>query len=290
VTPDDTPMLDHQALDLEAAGRVTYRIEQSFRYDYDDPVEALRQRLVVVPPARHGQAHRRTHRVEVTGATSSRRTRRDAAGNTVVRIHAPRVERTVEFRLEATVERVRGDGPPTLPAAALTHPRLLRPTRLTAPDDRLRELAASLRRGPGGLDLATRICEAVHAAVTYEYGVTTVETTAAEALAGGRGVCQDNAHLMLALCHLVGLPARYVSGHLLGQGGTHAWVEVLVPESGAAVAVAFDPCHGHRANARYVTVATGRDYADVAPTSGSYVGRPGGRLTTNRQVGVIAAA
>jgi transglutaminase-like putative cysteine protease len=290
VTFDDTPMVDHDDLDLETAGRITYRIEQGFRYDYDAPVEAVRQRLVVVPPTRHGDMHRRAHRVAVTGATSTRRVRRDAAGNTVVRVHAARVERAVEFRVSAIVERVRGDGPPRLPASALTDPRLLRPTRLTAPDDRLRELAVALNRGAGGLDLAMRICEAVHTAVTYEYGVTTIETTAAEALAGGRGVCQDTAHLMLALCHLVGLPARYVSGHLLGQGGTHAWVEVLVPDSGAAMAVAFDPCHGRRANASYVTVATGRDYRDVAPTSGTYVGNSGGRLTTSRHVGVVAAA
>lgn len=290
MTFDDTPLLDHADLDLDAADRISYRIEQRFRYDYDAPVESVRQRLVVVPPARHGDLHRRAHRVEVTGATTRRRIRRDAAGNTIVRVHAARVERSVEFRVAAIVERIRGDGPPTLPASALTDPRLLRPTRLTAADDRLRELAVSLSRGAGGLDLAMRICEAVHTAVTYEYGVTTVETTAAEALAGGRGVCQDTAHLMLALCHLVGLPARYVSGHLLGQGGTHAWVEVLVPDSGAAVAVPYDPCHGRRADAGYVTVATGRDYIDVAPTSGTYVGSSGGRLTTSRQVGVIAVA
>jgi transglutaminase-like putative cysteine protease len=290
VTIDDRPMLDHHALDLGAADRITYRIEQAFRYDYDTPVEAVRQRLVVVPPQRHGDAHRRAHRVAVTGATSSRRVRRDAAGNTVVRVHAARVERTVEFHISAIVERVRGDGLPVLPRSALSDPRLLRPTRLTAPAEPLRELAVSLRRGAGGLDLAMRICAAVHTAVSYAYGVTTVETTAAEALAIGRGVCQDSAHLMLALCHLVGLPARYVSGHLLGQGGTHAWVEVLVPDNGEAVAVPFDPCHGRRADSRYLTVATGRDYADVAPTSGTYVGGPGGRLTASRQVGVIAVA
>jgi hypothetical protein len=67
-------------------------------------------------------------------------------------------------------------------------------------------------------------------------------------------------------------------------------VEVVVPDDGAAAAVAFDPCHGRRANAGYVTVATGRDYTDVAPTSGTYVGAAGGRLTTTRQVGVIAVA
>jgi transglutaminase-like putative cysteine protease len=98
------------------------------------------------------------------------------------------------------------------------------------------------------------------------------------------------AHLMLALCHLVGLPARYVSGHLIGQGGTHAWVEVVVPQAGDAVAVPFDPCHGRRAGSSYVTIATGRDYSDVAPTSGSYVGTSSSRLTAQRRVGVLAAA
>jgi transglutaminase-like putative cysteine protease len=288
---DDRPLLDHDTLDLESAGRITYRLEQSFRYDYDAPVASVRQRLVVVPPARHGDLHRRAHRVTVTGAAARRRAHRDAAGNTVVRVHAPLVERSVEFRVTAVLERVRGDGPPVLPVSALTDPRLLRPTRLTAADDRLRTLATALAgQRADGLDLADRICAEAHAAITYEYGTTTVETTAAEALAGGRGVCQDQAHLMLALCHLLGLPARYVSGHLLGQGGTHAWVEVVVPSGREAVAVPFDPCHDRRGDARYVTVATGRDYADVAPTSGTYVGASGGRLTTAREVGVTAVA
>ena len=133
-------------------------------------------------------------------------------------------------------------------------------------------------RRPGPRGHRRRICAAVFEAITYEYGVTSVTTTAAEALALGRGVCQDYAHVMLALCHLLGLPARYVSGHLLGQGGTHAWVEVIVPRAGDAEAIAFDPCNGRRADAGYVTVATGRDYSDVAPTSGSYVGTSPGRL------------
>jgi transglutaminase-like putative cysteine protease len=295
MTVDDraltTELLDHRGLDLESAGRITYRLEQSFRYDYDTPAQSVRQRLVVVPPARHGDLHRRAHRVHVTGAATRRRTSRDAAGNTIVRVHAPRVERGVEFQVTAILERVRGDGPPALSAAALTDPRLLHPTRLTAPDERLHALAAELARpGTNDLELADRICAGVHAAIAYESGVTTVTTTAAEALAGGRGVCQDTAHVMLALCHLVRLPARYVSGHLLGQGGTHAWVEVIVPSGGRTVAISFDPCHGRRANCGYVTVATGRDYTDVAPTSGTYLGASGGRLTTTRTMGVIAVA
>jgi transglutaminase-like putative cysteine protease len=285
------PLLDHRGLDLDAARRVTYVLEQSFRYEYDSPVEALRLRLVVVPPARHGGQYRRAHQLEVHGVPARRCVRRDVHGNVVAWLRAERVTRAIEFRLAAVVERVRADGPAVLPAAALRSPHLLRPTRLTAADGPLRALAASLSGHDGTpLESAQRICDAVHAAITYEHGVTSVRTTAAEALAAGRGVCQDSAHVMLALCHLLKLPARYVSGHLLGQGGTHAWVEVIMPAADDAIAVAFDPCNGRRADAGYVTVATGRDYSDVAPASGTYTGTSPGRLITDRRVGVLAVA
>jgi transglutaminase-like putative cysteine protease len=270
---------------------VTYVIEQSFRYEYDTPVQSLRQRLVIVPPARHGGQHRRACQLEVAGARARRRVRQDSRGNVVTWLRAEHVAQAVEFRLTAIVERIRRDGPAVLPLDALHSPALLSPTRLTAADDRLRDLAARLpSRAVAPLDRAEWICDQVHASLEYADGVTSVRTTAAEALAGGRGVCQDMAHVMLALCHLVGLPARYVSGHLIGQGGTHAWVEVVVPRARDAIAVPFDPCHGRRAGSSYVTIAAGRDYSDVAPTSGSYVGTSGSRLTAQRRVGVLAAA
>jgi transglutaminase-like putative cysteine protease len=285
------PLLDHRGLDLEAAQRITYLLEQRFRYDYDAPVASLRQRLVVVPKTRHGRQYRRAHLLQVSGARTLREVRKDSYGNVIAWLRAERVEATVEFRIAALIERVRDDRPATLSLDALRNPGLLNATRLTAPDDRLRALAADASAGrPVPLDRADRICDLVHSAIEYEYGPTSVRTTAAEALAGGRGVCQDFAHVMLAVCHLSGLPARYVSGHLLGQGGTHAWVEVIVRQGRQAVAVAFDPCNGRRANSTYVTVATGRDYADVAPTSGSYVGTAQGRLRTERRVGILAAA
>jgi transglutaminase-like putative cysteine protease len=287
----DAELLDHQAVDLEAASRVTYVLQQSFRYDYDAPVQALRQRLVIVPPERHGAQYRRAHALFVGGAPAQRRIRHDAHGNVVTALSADRVEQTVEFRLTALVERVQADDPVLLPRAALTRPGLLRPTRLTAADDRLRELGLRLAdRADSPLEAAGRICHGVHEVMTYANGATSVGTTAADALAGGAGVCQDFAHVMLAICHLAALPARYVSGHLLGQGGTHAWVEVIVPDGEQARAVAFDPCNDRRAGSGYLTVATGRDYADVAPTSGSYVGTARGRLTAQRRVGVLSAA
>ncbi|MFI5934290.1 transglutaminase domain-containing protein [Actinoplanes sp. NPDC051494] len=272
-------------MDLDSAERIEFRVEQSFRYSYDAPVTSLAQRLVVVPRRRHGDLYRRTHRLEVLGAEHVRRSRVDAAGNTVVRVSAAWVERAVEFRLTATLDRVVGDGPPILPPDASADPRFRRPTRLTTADQAIRELADRCAGGDSE-EMAERACMLTHAALTYEYGVTNVSTTAAEALAAGRGVCQDFAHVMLAACRALGIASRYVSGHLVGQGGTHAWVEVLVPRSGAVVALAFDPCHGRRAGNGYLTVALGRDYAEVAPTSGTYVGAPGGNLTGSRKVTV----
>jgi transglutaminase-like putative cysteine protease len=285
------PMLDHSSVDLDNSERVTYLLEQCFRYDYAVPVRRLRHRLVVLPPRRHGDQHLRAHALEVDGTVARRVTRCDARGNTVVQVHAERVESRVEFRIQAVLERIQSEGPLRLPAEALTDPRLLRATRLTAADGRLRDLASDLMHAADTpRDRAERLCQAVHDALTYEYGVSSVSTTAAEALAGGRGVCQDSAHIMLALCHIVGLPARYVSGHLLGQGGTHAWVEAIVPEGDHAVAVAFDPSSGTSVSARYLTVATGRDYSDVRPTSGTYIGPVAGSLTTSRRVALLHAA
>jgi transglutaminase-like putative cysteine protease len=281
------PMLDHAGLDLGGAHRIVYRIEQRFRYTYDTPVTELSQRLVIVPRARHGDVVRRAHRVRVTGARNRRRIRDDESGNTVVSVTAARVEQRVQFDLVALLERVPGDRPDVLPLSILDDPRLRRPTRLTAADDRLRTMAGEVGRTAGPLELAERLCEAVHTALPYEFGVTNVATTAAQALAAGRGVCQDAAHIMVALCHLLGLPVRYVSGHLLGVGGTHAWVEVLVRRGDGAVAVPLDPCYGRPTHRGYVTVAVGRDYADVAPTSGTFMGSPGGELTCDRQVGVV---
>jgi transglutaminase-like putative cysteine protease len=145
--------------------------------------------------------------------------------------------------------------------------------------------------GDAPLPLARRINRWVFESMAYRSGVTTVETTAAQALAAGQGVCQDYAHIMLALCRLCGLPARYVSGHLLGEGGSHAWVDVLLPAADRpqqAVAVAFDPTHGREAGLSYVTVAVGRDYRDVAPTSGTYRASYKGLLSSQRRVGLTA--
>jgi transglutaminase-like putative cysteine protease len=287
--PDLSPGRYPSGSELASAERVVYSLHQRFLYSYDGPVSDLDHRLVVVPRGRHGDQRRRRQSVTVSAEGAVVTQRRDTAGNTVTRVRVPVVPAQVEFVVDAVLERSGLAAGVWLPAAALTDPRLLRPTRLTAADDAIRDLAAELG-GPDRLACAERFCAYVHEALTYSHDTTSVTTTAAQALAVGSGVCQDSAHLMIALCRAAGVPARYVSGHLLGEGGTHAWVEVIVADPAGARAVALDPCNGRPAGKDYVTVATGRDYADVAPTSGTYIGTARGTLTATKQVAVALVA
>lgn len=197
----------------------------------------------------------------------------DAWGNTVVDVHVRRVAASVDFLVSAQA-RARPRSTAQLPTA-----RWLTPTPLTTPDEPISWLARPVAS-------AADICARVHAAMSYRSGVTGVRTTAAAALLGGVGVCQDHAHVMIAACRQAGIPARYVSGHLVGEGGSHAWVETLERgRDGGWELHAWDPTHDRRAENGYLTVAVGRDYADVAPVSGSFRG-PGvrSRLTSTKQL------
>ena len=117
----------------------------------------------------------------------------------------------------------------------------------------------------------------VHREFRYETGVTNVNTHLEEAFAMRRGVCQDFSHVMLGLCRAVGLPARYASGYLyngprdtlVGAQASHAWTEVYLPAAGW---IGFDPTNNTLADERYVKIAVGRDYEDVAPVRGNYHG------------------
>lgn len=124
---------------------------------------------------------------------------------------------------------------------------------------------------------ANEIMRWVHANFEYRVGATNVNTRLEEAFALRRGVCQDFSHVMLGMCRAVGIPARYASGylyngprdHLVGAQASHAWCEVYLPDSGW---IGFDPTNNTLADARYVKVAVGRDYDDVAPVKGGYRG------------------
>src|SRR5258707_11218555 len=121
-------------------------------------------------------------------------------------------------------------------------------------------------------------------ALDYETGVTDADSPIDTALKEGRGVCQDFAHIMIAICRSWGVPARYVSGYLFTNratgdrsdpDATHAWVEVSLP---SLRWVGFDPTNNTLAGERHVVVAIGRDYGDVPPSKGVYKGEADSEL------------
>jgi transglutaminase-like putative cysteine protease len=121
----------------------------------------------------------------------------------------------------------------------------------------------------------------IHREFAYKPGVTDISTPLATIVKQRSGVCQDFAHLMLAILRTIGLPARYVSGYiehydpektdikLIGAAASHAWVEVFLP---GGEWYGLDPTNNQPAGERHVVTAVGRDYHDVAPMRGTYKG------------------
>lgn len=139
-------------------------------------------------------------------------------------------------------------------------------TPLTAADERI----AALGEGLSGAaeEIAMQAAERVRAHVCYRQGVTNERTTALEALALGAGVCQDMAHLLLAVLRARHIPARYVAGLIPGEGETHAWVEVY---DGTRF-IGVDPTHLRLADDTYLRVNAGRDSRDCAINRGVFAG------------------
>ena len=270
---------DYDRSALAQASAATYVIHQDITYEYDKPVTDLRQRLVILPRRDHGDQRRIAHRFEVRPSGSSVvRRRTDRFGNSVLNVATPEVRRCIEFRGRAVITRAPSttDGP----SWSASRPTA---TRLTTPDDAIREATAELRLCTEVADIADSVADLIHRSFEYRHDVTSVRTTAAEAWRIRQGVCQDMAHVMIAMCTSMGVASRYISGHLVGDGASHAWVEVF--DQARQNVVAIDPTHGRRTDLRYVTTASGRDYRDVAPTAGTYVSEGGnGHLTVRKRI------
>lgn len=285
--PPAPAFLDFRSLDWARVRRTRLYAFQRFRYTYPAPAYDLAQRLVV-RPRELGEAQRLLDfRLDVAPRGAQRSVREDPFGNAVVELDIARARRECRFDVTFLVERRAGSAPPAVSPAEADLYR--RPTSLTAPDDRLRAEAEALRRAAASpLDLAERVSAFVGGSMRYASGVTGVHTTAAEAFALGAGLCQDYAHVALALCRAAGLPARYVSGHMLGEGGSHAWLEALVPDGrGVTRAVGLDPTNARPPDLGYVTVAVGADYADVAPTTGLFRSARAGTLHYEKRAGLV---
>lgn len=148
------------------------------------------------------------------------------------------------------------------------------PSAYTQPSAGMRAWLAGLDLPQGEAERAWALSEAVRGHMTYAPGETGVSTTAAQAFGEGRGVCQDFAHVYLALARQAGLPARYVNGLPEGEGASHAWCEVWLD----GVWTGIDPTRGRWTDEGYIRFGVGRDFGDCPMERGVFLG-----LTDQRQ-------
>jgi transglutaminase-like putative cysteine protease len=250
---------------------------------YARPVRASYNEARLTPPTRDGQRTLQADLVITPGVRPLRYV--DYWGTTVdaFDIHVPHTELVV-----LAISTVETAQPRPLPAGVgwsdLADPgirdrfaELLAGSAYVHAEPELAEIGRSLRAGSTPVEAGLRAAAWTHETLRYEQGVTHVHTSSAEARAAGKGVCQDFAHVTLALLRAVGLPARYISGYVhpaveaeVGEttvGESHAWVEFWAGEW-----VAVDPTSLAEVGSRHVLLASGRDYADVRPLSGVYSG------------------
>lgn len=280
-------LLDHRAVDWQQVVHARYWMEQSFEYTYPGPIRNLRQRLIVIPPDQHGDQRLVAFSLQASSPLASQTVEFDRDGNRLIRFFVPQVHERVTFDMKLIVERdIASQHAAYVSAEDAAHYR--QSTHLTTVDDAINTLARRFQDQYAEPEaFADALNTWIYTTMHYGRGATTVFTTAAEALRIGQGLCQDYAHIMLAICRAAGMAVRYVSGHLLGEGRSHAWVEVLLPTAdGSYRAMPFDPTNHRRTTPAYLTIAVGRDYSDVSPTAGTFTAPYPGQLHATKRAGI----
>ncbi|MCX7627964.1 MAG: transglutaminase family protein [Methylophilaceae bacterium] len=250
-------------------------IEHHTRYAYDTPVGYTIQQLRLTPQNGFGQRVKRWE-LRVNGHAYSSL---DAHGNTVHTLVVDTPHQGIEIIARGEVETGL-DIPP--PPSRLPLEVYLRSTELTAVDETLAQFARQFSNP----DAATLhdMMQAIRDRVPYQRGITGVHTSAAEAFRAKGGVCQDHAHVFIACCRHLGVPARYVSGYLFTADDqrveSHAWVDAWLD----GVWYSLDVSSGQRANGVHVRLATGLDYRDACPIAGVRLGGSREQMAVHVQI------
>lgn len=272
-----------------------YRVRHRTVYKYTGSIDLCHNLLHLAPRDDTG-AEIEHHALTIDPKPDSLTKRTDYLGNPVQHLSLHRSHQKLEILAETIV--VTAPAPSIDPAldtpwdALSIHPSETDPTGIlfgeflfptvTCPFlPAVREFTVpSLVPGRGTLEVAADVMSRIHREFTFKSGVTRTTTTLAEIAEKKVGVCQDFSHFMLAALRSAGIPARYVSGYLetvpppgkkrlVGADASHAWVEVWSPRIGW---IGFDPTNDKRPGARHVKICHGRDYFDVQPVRGIFVG------------------
>lgn len=289
-----------------------YKIRHLTAYSYDLPVASAKLVLRVTPREDVAQ-HCIDHVLNILPQPLSVSAQHDFYGNAVnvVIIDTPHTELSIEAK--STVE-VKHDAAPAIPGPAwetLANEALVRrdlsglapahflfaSQRVELSLDVTRYARDSFQPGHGILEACRDLIRRIKAEFKYEPEATEISTPLAQAFSERHGVCQDFAHIMIAGLRGLGLPAAYISGYirtipppgekrLEGADATHAWVSVWC---GAAIGwVGFDPTNAIQAGNDHIALAVGRDFSDVSPVYGVFVGSGANELEV--EVDVIPVA
>jgi len=279
-----------------------YSIRHLTRFRYESPVsESLME--VRMHPRTEGNQRCLSFQLSVDPRARVN-VYRDYLGNSVHHFDVPGKHKELAILAEALVEM---ETPPELPEAlapgawdeldevvsAGDYWEMLMPSSFACPSDALEDLIEELQvhRRSDPLTFLLELNAAVYDWFDYVPKSTKVDSPIKDAIEARKGVCQDFAHIMIALARHVKIPCRYVSGYVhpreekvrerSADGATHAWVEALLPGLGW---VGFDPTSNLLAGARHIRTAIGRDYADVPPTKGVFNGAAASELAVSVRV------
>jgi transglutaminase-like putative cysteine protease len=251
-------------------------------YRYDRPVKHSVQSLRLTPRTETGQRV-----LAWTLVAPGRQSQQvDAHGNVMHLLTLDEPHEEIHITVSGTVETE--EVPESAPSnrGRLSPLIYLPETPLTRTDEALADFAATHGVVNPGRDEAMTLALAVRGVMDYVPGVTEVSDTAAHAFHLQRGVCQDHAHVMIACCRSLGIPARYVSGYLLTARddhiASHAWVDVWLARHERWFSI--DVTNGVPGGLQHCRLAVGRDYLDACPVRG--VRRGGGAETMSAKVEV----
>ncbi len=267
------------------ATTVRYQIEHVTKYRYGLPVRDCAMSLALKPAEDRGQRVAR-FLIETEPAGSLFQVT-DSFGNARHQLHLYREHLYLDITARSAVDAIPADSPPercedgaweTIRGwrDSFHHWDFLDHSGLARPSPALKRFVRRNGIEPAGdpLTALKRLSSLLFDCFEYVPGSTSISSTIEHILDTGRGVCQDYAHVMIAIARTWGIPARYVSGYLhdvtargAAGGGTttHAWVECMLPGLGWT---GFDPTNSTFVDERHVRVAVGRDYQDVSPTRG----------------------
>jgi transglutaminase-like putative cysteine protease len=263
------------------------RVVHATTYRYDTPPTGVTQLLRLTPRNYDGQ-YVLAWRIDVSRDCRLYQ-HEDAFGNITHSFTAEGPFSELQVAIEGEVDTIDTNGVVSGTLERFPPSLYLRETALTQADVAIIDFAKRVDADGGGnpLNCLHALLRSLHDEIKFDTDPTHAATTAAEAFALRRGVCQDLAHIFIAAARQLGYPARYVSGHfyradgITAQDAGHAWAEAYIDNLGW---VGFDPTHGMCTTDAFVRVAVGLDYLGAAPVRGTRYGGHGEILTVTVHV------